>query len=347
MIKKLLGLVGFSLLLLIVTVLFNTLRVDPWPVSPAYTAHTFLPDSAIQHLSKAVQLATISVSDSSAIDTLTFRAFNIFLESAYPLVHQRLSKTLISQFSFVFEWKGRDSALAPVILMGHYDVVPIEPASLNNWIVAPFSGTITDTCVWGRGAADDKCGVISIMEAAEAMLRKGFVPQRTIYLCFGHDEEISGSGARAIVAYLAQKKVHAEMVLDEGGEITESKIKDVERPVAVIGVAEKGYASFELSVQKEGGHSSMPAKETAIGILVAGLDKLKDKSPPSRLTPPVKEFLTRIGSSSNIFLNRMATANMWLFEDMTKRILSDKPEGNAMIHTTIVPTIFESGIKDN
>ncbi|MEO5592499.1 MAG: M20/M25/M40 family metallo-hydrolase [Chitinophagaceae bacterium] len=347
MIKKILQWLALAFLLLICIVLFNTFRKKPWPVSTAYIALQPLPDSAIQHMSQAIKLATVSISDSSAIDTATFKAFGNFLTQAYPLVHQHLSKTMADQFSFVYEWKGQNALLAPVILMGHYDVVPVEAASLNTWTVTPFSGTITDTCIWGRGAADDKSGVISILEATEAMLRKGFVPQRTIYLCFGHNEEISGAGARAIVEYLAQKKVYAEMVLDEGGEITEGKIKDVKRPVAVIGIAEKGYASFELSVQKEGGHSSMPAKETAIGILVAGLDKLKDKTPPSRLTPPTKEFLTRIGSSSTIFLNRMATANMWLFEGLTKGILSDKPEGNAMIHTTIVPTIFESGVKDN
>jgi carboxypeptidase PM20D1 len=347
MIKKILRWLGLILLVLIVIVLFNTFRAKPWPVSTAYTQLQALPDSAIQHLSQAVQLPTISISDSSAIDTVAFKAFGSFIERAYPLVQQHLSKTLINQFSFIFEWKGQDTMLAPFILMGHYDVVPVEAASLDKWVLAPFSGAITDTCIWGRGSADDKSAVISILEATEAMLKKGFVPKRTIYLCFGHNEEISGSGARAIVAYLAQKKVHAEMVLDEGGEITESKIKDVKRPVAVIGVTEKGYASFELSVQKEGGHSSMPAKETAIDILAAALYKLRSKTPPSRLTPPVKAFLTRIGSSSDIFLNRMATANMWLFEGITKGILSDKPEGNAMIHTTIVPTILESGIKDN
>ena len=130
-------------------------------------------------------------------------------------------------------------------------------------------------------------------------------------------------------------------------EITEEKIKDVKRPIAVIGIAEKGYASYELSVQKEGGHSSKPDKETAIDILVSALYKLRTKEPPSRITPPVKEFLHRIGSSSDIFINRMASSNMWAFESITKNILSAKPEGNAMIHTTIVPTIIESGIKDN
>lgn len=306
-----------------------------------------LPDSAVLHMSQAIQIPTISFSDSSAIDTAAFKAFNTFIERAYPLVHLHLSKILIHQFSIVFEWKGQNASLSPIILMGHYDVVPVETASLDKWTVLPFSGAITDTCIWGRGASDDKSGVIARLEATEAMLRKEFVPQRTIFLCFGHDEEIGGPSAPAMVEYLAQKKVRAEMVLDEGGEITENKLKDVKRPIAVIGVAEKGYASFELSVEKEGGHSSMPADETAIDILTTALHKLRSKTLPSKLTPPVKEFLNRVGSSSDVFINRMAAGNMWLLEGMVKRIIAAKPEGSAMLHTTIVPTIIQSGIKDN
>ena len=137
------------------------------------------------------------------------------------------------------------------------------------------------------------------------------------------------------------------MVLDEGGEISETKIKDVKRPVAVIGVGEKGYATYELSVEKEGGHSSKPEKESAIDILIAALAKLKNHPTPSRITPPVREFLHRVGASSDNFVNKMASSNMWLFEGIAKGIIEEKPEGNAMIHTTIVPTILESGIKDN
>jgi len=346
MIKKILLLLGAALILLIAILLINTFRTKPWPVHPA-TVTTALPDSAIVHLSQAIRIPTISYSDTSAIDTAAYKAFNLFIERAYPLVHQHLTKTLINQFSIVLEWKGQNAALAPIILMGHYDVVPVEQAALDKWTVAPFSGLITDSCVWGRGAADDKSGVISRLEATEAMLSKGFTPKRTIYLCFGHDEEIGGGGAEAVVKYLQQKNVKAEMVLDEGGEITANKIKDVKRPVAVIGVSEKGYASYELTVEKEGGHSSMPDKETAIDILTAALHKLRTKTPPSKITPPVREFLNRIGGSSDIFINKMAASNMWLFEGMIKNMISDKPEGSAMLHTTIVPTIIESGVKDN
>ncbi len=347
MIKKILLWFGIALLALIAIVLFNTFRTKPWPIKTSDVVLLPLPDSAVQHVSQAIQIPTISISDSSAIDTAAFTAFNHFIERAYPLIHQNLSKTFINRFSMVFEWKGQNATLPPIILMGHYDVVPVEASALDKWTVPPFSGTITDTCIWGRGAVDDKCGVMSILEGAEAMLRKGFTPQRTIFLCFGHDEEISGRSAGSVVQYLEQKNVRAEMVLDEGGQLSESRLKDVKRPIAVIGVAEKGYASFELTVEKEGGHSSMPAKETAIDILTTALYKLRKKIPSLKLTPQLREFLERVGSSSDNFINKMAASNLWLFRSVIKSKLAAEPEGDAMMHTTIVPTIIQSGIKDN
>jgi carboxypeptidase PM20D1 len=347
MIRKTLLAFGIAVLLLIGIVLINTFRAKPWPIHASDGVQQPLPDSAIQHMSQAIRIPTISISDSSAVDTIAFRSFNSFIERAYPLIHKHLSKTLIKDFSFVFEWKGKNTNLPPIILMSHYDVVPVEAAVIDKWSVPPFSGAITDTCIWGRGAVDDKYGVISILEGTEAMLRKGFSPQRTIYLCLGHDEEVSGRGANEIVKYLEQKNVRAEMVLDEGGQLSESRVKDVKRPIAVIGVAEKGYASFELSVEKEGGHSSMPPKETAIDILNKALYKLRKKTPPSQLTPQLKEFLQRVGPSSDNFINRMAASNLWLFRSVIKNKLATEPEGDAMMHTTIVPTILESGVKDN
>jgi carboxypeptidase PM20D1 len=347
MIKTILRTGGILLLLLISVILFNTFRAKSWPVQPTPGAQLPLPDSAVLHMSKAIQIPTISFSDSSAIDTAAFNAFGSFLQQSYPLIHQRLNKTVLRQFAYIYEWKGSDASLSPFVLMGHYDVVPVEKAALDKWTQPPFGGTLKDSCIWGRGSLDDKYGVVSIMEGTEAMLRRGFVPKRTIYLCFGHDEEVRGQGALAIAEYLSEKKIKAEMVLDEGGQLTEEKIKDVKRPVAFIGVGEKGYASFELSVEKEGGHSSIPVAETAIDILTAALQRLRKKTPPATLTPQIKEVIARVSPSSDQFLKRMAGANMWLFDGIAESIISSQPEGSAMIHTTIVPTIIESGVKDN
>jgi len=347
MLKRIFSLLGLLLLLIVAILLVNTFRARPWPQSQANREGQPLPDSAVRHLGQAVRIKTISYSDTAAIDTAAFRAFGIFLNEAYPLIHQHLIKTNIREFNYIYEWKGQDSSLAPLVLMGHYDVVPVEEAARDRWTVPPFSGLITDSCIWGRGSVDDKCGVISELEATEALLRKGFIPKRTIYLCFGHDEEISGQSTQAEVEWLQQRSIRPQMVLDEGGEITESKLREVSRPVAVIGVGEKGYASFELTVQKEGGHSSMPARETAIDILIAALVRLREKPLPSQVTEPVRVFLSRVSSNSDNFLHKMAGNNTWLFGGITKGIISAKPEGAAMIHTTIIPTILQSGVKDN
>lgn len=335
------------LFMLVLLLFFNTFRAKPGPVSVATISLRPLPDSAIQHLSEAIRIPTISNSDSSAPDTTAFMAFGAFMERAYPLVHRYLTRISIRRFSYVFEWRGQRPELAPLILMGHYDVVPVEAAAIAQWTRTPFGGDITDSCIWGRGSIDDKNGVIAILEAAEGLLRKGFLPERTLYFCFGHDEEIRGPGTSWVVDYLMQQHVRPEMVLDEGGEISEGKTKELGRPLAVIGIAEKGHVSFELSVNKEGGHSSLPAKQTAIDILNTALYRLKNSPPPARLTTPVMEFIGRVGSSSDNLGHRLAAANLWLFEGMVKRLLSDQPEGYALIHTTIVPTVLEAGVKEN
>src|SRR5690606_8971036 len=81
----------------------------------------------------------------------------------------------------------------------------------------PFSGKVADGFVWGRGTLDDKVGVVGILEAVEALIASGFEPRRTLYLAFGHDEEVSGlNGALKIVQHFRQRNLTLEFVLDEG-----------------------------------------------------------------------------------------------------------------------------------
>ncbi|HTL07810.1 MAG TPA: M20/M25/M40 family metallo-hydrolase [Chitinophagaceae bacterium] len=346
MLKKLMYLAALLLIVVAVIVVVNTMGRKPWPVHKA-AALLRLPDSAVAHMSESIRIATVSPGDTSYIDSLHFNQFRIFLERAYPLLHRQLTRTIIKDYSYLYEWKGTDSSLLPIILMGHYDVVPVEPAAIKLWTVLPFGGEVIDNIIWGRGAVDDKAAVISILEATEQLLKEGFKPARTILLCFGHNEESTGTGAIAIVEHLQQQHIKADMVIDEGGEITTGKMKDVNRPIAMIGVGEKGYVTFELSVQKPGGHSSKPDKETAIDILAAGLYRLRSVQMPVQLTEPLAEYFHRVSGSSNDFVNKMALSNLWLFKPWVQKRLGNLPDGDAMQRTTIVPTILESGIREN
>ena len=326
-------------------ILFNTFRVKPWPSSKALPLAP-LPDSALSHMSEAIRFPTISP-EGNQIDSVPFAAYRSFLQKAYPLLHQHLGREILENYSYVYTWKGTDTSLPPIILVAHYDVVPVEASAVRLWNAQPFGGEIKDSAIWGRGAVDDKASMISILEATESLLRQGFAPHRTILLCFGHNEESSGSGAKAIVARLEQQHIRADLVIDEGGEITTNRFKDVKRPIAMIGVGEKGYVTFELSVEKPGGHSSKPDSETAIDILAKGLVKLRSVQTPRRITPPIRTLLLRISGSSEDLVNKITVNNLWLFEGRVKSQLAAEPDSRAMISTTIVPTILQSGVREN
>jgi len=347
MVKKILGALLLLLIVLIAIVLINTFRYTKEIPHRQALEQPPINDSAIRHMSEAVQIKTISYADSLPVDTAEYFKFRKFLERAYPLVHQKLPRQIFNQFSYLFKWEGKDQNLAPYVIMAHTDVVPVEAATADRWSVAPFSGTIKDSMIWGRGVVDDKGCVIPILEAVEGLLHQNFQPERTIYLSFGHDEEISGTrGAAAIANWFKQQSIRPELVIDEGGEITTENFPELKRPVAAIGVGEKGYLSFQLSVEKTGGHSSMPETETAIDILTKALYKLRQKQMPFKMTVPMSELLNRVGPGMP-FTERMALANQWLFMPVLKKEFEKNHVTNSLFHTTMVPTVFNSGIKDN
>ncbi|MEJ2004889.1 MAG: M20 family peptidase [Cyclobacteriaceae bacterium] len=344
--KKIFLLLLMAVLLITAFVLFRTFTFTMEPVAYEPVEKTEVPPSAGNHLAEAISIPTVSFGDREP-DSAAFFGFQRFVKHTYPLTDSLLDQTNINTYSLVFERKGSDPNLKPVILMGHYDVVPVVEEDLDKWSHPPFANTIEDGIIWGRGAIDDKVTVIGLLEAVELLLQQNFIPKRTIYLCFGHDEEIGGmNGAVKIVEYLKSKEVDAAFVLDEGFAITEGIVPGVKEKVALIGTAEKGFITLNLSVDVTGGHSSMPASESAVDIMARAVVKLKDNPFPTRITKPVEEFLSELGPAMP-FSTRMAIANQWLFGPVIMDQLSETPSGNALMRTTTAPTIFQSGVKDN
>jgi carboxypeptidase PM20D1 len=178
------------------------------------------------------------------------------------------------------------------------------------------------------------------------LLGEGFAPRRTVYLAFGHDEEVGGmNGALAIAETLESRGVEFEYVLDEGGIITDA-LPMVEPPVALIGIAEKGFTSLELSVRTEGGHSSMPPPQTAVGILSAAVDRLQKNPFPAGIQGAAADMFDYLMPEMP-FGQRFFLANGWLFGPFIERKIAATPDGNAMMRTTTAPTIFHAGVKEN
>lgn len=302
--------------------------------------------SVAERLGLAVQIKTISYPEHEKIDSNAFQGLHRILQTLYPQVHAKLNREVINDYSLLYTWEGKNPDLKPIMLTAHLDVVPANEEEDSGWIHPPFSGEIDDEYVWGRGTIDDKNSVIGILEAVEYLLKQGFQPERTVYLGFGHDEEIGGlQGAMRITQTLESRGVKLGSLLDEGGSGIEAFLPGVNQPVAVIGVSEKGYVSLRLAVEVNGGHSSMPAQETAIGILSLAIAKLEANPMPARLE--VIEFLMSYLGSALPFGKRMLFANTWLFGGLLKKELAKNPMMNATIRTTTAPTIFNAGSKDN
>jgi carboxypeptidase PM20D1 len=247
----------------------------------------------------------------------------------------------------VYEWAGTDASLKPMLVMAHQDVVPIDPVSAARWLQPPFGGVIADGYIWGRGTLDDKGAVMALHEAAEALLAQGFRPKRTEYFAFGHDEEVGGrEGAAKIAAWLSSQGVRLESVLEEGQVVTEGIVAGFDKPVALIGIAEKGYLSLEFVVEAEGGHSSMPPPHTAVGILSAAISRLEASPFPSTICEPLRSQLAFLGPEQG-WLRRVLFSNLWLFAPLVKAQLEKAASTSALVRTTIAPTMLEGGIKEN
>jgi carboxypeptidase PM20D1 len=347
--KLLLSLAGLVLVLAVVVVA-NTARVGAHVESVAVPPVIVPVDSAgaVARLAGAVKFATVSYEEGTQPpDSAAFRALHEHLRVSFPLVHQRLARETVAGLSLLYTWRGSDTTLAPVVLMGHLDVVPVIPGTESQWTHPPFSGDLADGFVWGRGTLDDKVSVLAILEAAEGTLRSGYQPRRTIYFAFGHDEEVGGAGARALKAALLQRGIKAPaLVLDEGGAILPGSVVGARGTVALIGASEKGYLSLQLTVKGTGGHSSAPPAHTAIGRLAQAITRLEASPFPLVLDGPTQAMMERLRTAMP-YATRLALSNLWLFGPVVTRGMAAKPTGAAMLRTTTAVTIVAGGVKAN
>jgi carboxypeptidase PM20D1 len=213
-----------------------------------------------QNLAKGLKFKTISYDDPSQINYSQFKDMQVFIDNTYPLINSKLEKSVINNYTLLYKWPGTNASSKAIVLMGHQDVVPAEQP--NRWTHPPYAGVIDNGTIYGRGALDNKNGVFSILEAVEHLLKEGFQPSHTIYLLFGHDEEIGGlEGVKLAIDYLKNNNVDIKLVLDEGGLVVDNVFPSIEQPIAAVGIGEKGYVDFQLTASKQPGHSSMPLRE--------------------------------------------------------------------------------------
>jgi carboxypeptidase PM20D1 len=268
-----------------------------------------------------------------------------YLRARYPLVHQTMLREQVGGFSLLFKWSAPESETPqePLLFCAHMDVVE---GKTESWTHPMFSGDTEDGYVWGRGALDCKSILVCILEAAESLISEGFVPSRDIYFAFGHDEEIGGKeGAANLANWFRGQNLRFLMILDEGGCITRSS-PPIGRPVAHIGVGEKGALQLKLKSVAQGGQTGEPENHTAVGLLSEAITRIEYRQLPPRMTP-VMRFALRTLAKDLPFLFQFAIANDAFFHHFLFSHIEKNPEGNAMIRTTLAPTVIKGSISSN
>jgi carboxypeptidase PM20D1 len=345
-VRKLLGIVA-ALVLFVALLVGNALRLPSRqvhvPPAPPRAVDT---DRVAEHLAEAIRFPTVSLTDApTEAQRAPFDGLHAWLAATYPHIHHALTLEPAGDASLLYTWRGTDPSLPPVLLLAHQDVVPAE--NPERWSRPPFEGRIEGGYVWGRGSIDDKGALVTICEAVEQLVGEGYTPKRTVLLAFGHDEEVGGDrGAGELAKLLASRDVHAYLALDEGSAVVHDMLPGLHRNAALIGVAEKGFATIELVATGAGGHSSTPPRETASGVLARAILRLESHPLPGGVGGVARSFFEYLAPELPIYA-RTPLGNLWLFAKPMDWALSRQPAINALMRTTTAVTMLSGSPKDN
>src|SRR5271166_5566221 len=196
--------------------------------------------------------------------------------------------------------KGADGSRGALLIHGHLDVVPAEPAE---WTVHPFSGAIRDGFVWGRGAVDMKDMVGMMIVVARQLKRAGIVPPRDLVFAFVADEEHGGHyGAQWLVDHRPELfNGVTEAIGEVGGfSLTVPRRDGGERRLYLIETAEKGLSWMRLTARGRAGHGSMVHDRNAVTAVAAAVARLGRHQFPLVVTDTVAQFLTAVSEETGL-----------------------------------------------
>lgn len=288
-----------------------------------------LAQRAAENLAKAVRIPTVT-GDEAAMQRL-----RELLRTEYADVLAHTGFAVLPGGSVLLRWKAeKRSELLPVLLCAHMDVVPAG----EGWEDDPFSGAVQDGYIHGRGTTDCKHVLIALLEAVRSLMQEGFAPQRDIYFAFGHDEETGGAaGAQQIAALLEKQGLRFEMILDEGGSITDAHLGRKNYPAALIATGEKASCNFRITATTRGGHSSQPPRHTTLGVLSEALCRIETSQPHHNILPIVRDYL-RLSAPAMTFGKRFAVCNMPWSGPLLTTVFRRDPAVLALLRSTVVPT---------
>ncbi|OBF59893.1 hypothetical protein A5787_20965 [Mycobacterium sp. 852002-50816_SCH5313054-b] len=239
--------------------------------------------------------------------------------------------------------RGADSSRGALLIHGHLDVVPAEPA---DWTVHPFSGAIRDGYVWGRGAVDMKDMVGMMIVVARQLKRAGIVPPRDLVFAFLADEEHGGHyGAQWLVNHRPELFAGVTEAIGEVGgfSLTVPRRDGGERRLYLIETAEKGLSWMRLTARGPAGHGSMVHDRNAVTAVAEAVARLGRHQFPLVVTDTVAQFLAVVSEETGLTFDVESDDLAGTIDKLgpTARMLK------AVLHDTANPTMLKAGYKAN
>lgn len=242
--------------------------------------------------------------------------------------------------NLVARLKG-DGSAAPLLLLGHLDVVYADPAE---WTHPPFAGQVHDGFVWGRGALDMKDMVAMELMTMLLIRRHGIPLKRDLLFLAVADEENMGHFGAHWMLKNHRDKIDAEYVINEGGRGI--LLNGCE--CYLVSTTEKGYGDLKLTVRGSAGHSAMPRGENPVVTISRALAAIDDYQPPYRLTRSVREMFRR---TQNLFPVPANITDEMLPDVLTPLLDTLPDEVGRMLHFALrdvfSPTMVNAGVKEN
>lgn len=240
----------------------------------------FNTDYYVTRLRKMIECETVSKKDSFTPDE--FMKLREVMKELFPKIHKKAELKIFSDDCWVYKIEGKDTS-RNIMLMSHHDVVEAG----DGWSYPPFALEEHDEKLWGRGVFDTKASLFAEFSAAEELLSEGFIPQCNLYIASSHNEERFGDGIPKATEYFKENGIFFELIVDEGGAITEPPVDGVKAgKCAMVGVHEKGRFTFICTASTDS--------------IYQDITKAKRKNPVEQMT----DFINAV-QKSDIFIRRL------------------------------------------
>jgi acetylornithine deacetylase/succinyl-diaminopimelate desuccinylase-like protein len=234
---------------------------------------------------------------------------------------------------------GADPQAPALLLHGHLDVVPADPAA---WSVDPFGGEVRDCVLWGRGAVDMKNADAVLIALVRDWARTGRRPQRDIVLAFTADEEDTAAyGAKWLVDHHAGLFAGCTEAIGESGAFT-FHVKPGLRLYPVAS-AERGTAWLKLTARGTAGHGSKPSTDNAVVRLAEAIARIGAYQWPVRLIPTVRAAIEALAAA----VGSADPADATDAADLLSRLGPAAPLVAGTIRNSANPTMLQAGYKVN